>query len=161
MADEEINHIVDMIVKKYVSTENPDRSFVSKSVNRNVYCDLVNEVAAVCELEEVTDVNEDVSFRYILTFADCSWVLELSMVGPFATFMRIDDPKKISLVLKPKSELEKQVVLLLDDNNIQLLGLEILNRRFDFHLNNTETKKAKLYQILFSDIEILPWENMG
>ena len=161
MTENNISHIADKIIEKYGSVENPERSFVSKSIESNVYRTLVNEITATCQLEEITDINEDVSFRYLLAVTDHTWVLELSMVGAFATLMRVTDPKKTSLVIKPGNELEEQLISLLEKYEIQLLSLECLKQRFDFNLNSTDTDKARLYQILFSDIEILPWEISG
>jgi len=161
MTETDFNFIADKIIEKYKSTKNPERSFVSKSVKSNIYRTLVDEVATLCQLEEITDINEDVSFRYLLRVTDRTWVLELSMVGPFATLMRVSNPKKISLVTKPGAELEEQIILLLERNEIQLLSFECLQQRFEFNLNSTETENARLYQILFSDIEILPWETIS
>lgn len=69
--------------RRYTSLSNPNFSFIQKIWESRPYDPIIEEIGILCRLEDITDVNYDVSFQYVLRFSDTQWILELSMVGPY------------------------------------------------------------------------------
>lgn len=149
------------VVSAYGSLDSPNYSFVQKVAQQQPYSDLVKSLKAMgFEIYETTDTNEDVSFCYVLT-SSLRWALQLSMVGRFAVFFRLDECGRPATDLTEEesnvTEEEANVLRLLKDDGVLVLGHSILSRRFPISLFNTEKNDACIYHALFSDVEVLPW----
>ncbi|MGH3800347.1 MAG: hypothetical protein ACRDTD_09495 [Pseudonocardiaceae bacterium] len=146
----------------YGKLDEPDFSFVQEATDSRPYEDVIREVVTTLDLtyEEYSDPNDDVSFEYHLSRDDESWALELSMVGPFAAVARIGDGWDSILVQSDPnlSELERQLLAILRSHNLQILSKEELEQPVPLRLFNTDPGNVRVYQALFSDIDILPWE---
>ena len=150
------------VIKAYGSLDEPSFSFVEKTAKRRPYDPLVSDLKALgFEIEETTDINEDVSFCYVLRARGSQWSLQLSMIGPFAVFFRLErhgEPiAEITEVTGDLIDLEKDAVVVFRQSGVLVLGESILRRRIPLSMFYTEKQDVRFYQALFSDVEILPW----
>ena len=151
--------LLQVIKSRYKSLEKPDYSFVSKSISSNPYNEMVGQLKAFFEIEEITDSNDDVSFRYLLSQSGKQWVVELSMVGLYAVIFRfseVDLPDDFVTPDKATPE-EKEIYSLLSNYGFKFLSKSELEKPIALNLCNTEPDNVCFYQALFSDTDILPW----
>lgn len=57
-------HLLDLIERKYMSFEEPNFSFVRKTISSQPYAPLLSKLKELFEVEEITDPNDDVAFIY-------------------------------------------------------------------------------------------------
>ncbi|WP_369601099.1 hypothetical protein AAIA72_14985 [Hahella sp. SMD15-11] len=132
---------------------------MSKAISLRPYEFLIQKIRNIFEVEELTDPNDDVSFRYLLSKSKKQWVLELSMLGRYATILRIPEVGPIRVVSKDTSvQEEKDILSLLMENQFKVLEQQDLEQPFSLRLSNTEPEKVCVYQALFSDTDVLPWK---
>lgn len=158
-----IDEVVDKIHLAYTSLENPDFSFVSRSIAQNPYADAVHQLSNLFEVEEDTDPNCDVSFKYILTRAAATLVLRLSMVGPYAILLRIDEDGETKLLSEDTASLsdeEKGVREILAKGGLSLLDHELLTQPVPLTPRDPEDDVICIYQALFTETDYLPWEKI-
>ncbi len=74
--------VMDAIEATYGSLSDPSYSFVERAMSAQPYAECVDRLSNLVDVEDVTDVNDDVSFRYLLSRGPNEWALNLSMVGP-------------------------------------------------------------------------------
>jgi hypothetical protein len=159
MITQEIQILTEAIKHKYKSLEQPDFSFVNKAISLRPYEFLIQKIRNLFEVEELTDSNDDVSFRYLLSKSKKQqWVVELSMLGRFATILRIPEVGPIRVVSKDTSvQEERDIVSLLMENQFKILDQQVLEQPFPLRLFNTAPENVCIYQALFSDTDVLPW----
>ncbi len=156
-----IQELESLIRQKYGSLDAPHFDFVKESLEARPYDAIIEEIKQRIAVEEDTDPNEDVSFGYILTKGEKTWLLRISMLGPYAVLFRLPFPQKLEFVPSVPQECtdeETKLVELLNRNRIHLLGKVILSRPIALELFDTEKEKVSLYHALFSDSGELPWE---
>ena len=159
MAIRDMQTFAEVIERTYTSLEQPDFSFVSKSISSRPYDSVIQQMRNQFEIEEITDSNDDVSFRYLLSKSKNQWVIELSMLGRYATVLRISDVEPIRVVTQNTSAREEQEIFsLLMENQFKVLGQQELEQSFPLKLSNTEPENVCIYQSLFSDSDVLPWK---
>lgn len=157
-----LKRINELILVKYQSMENPDHSFVEKSLADKPY-DSVVKMLLKCgfRLEEDTDPNEDVSFGYVISGENDTLFLQLSMIGPYALLQRVLLGRLNQLIVcnsPPKSVFIQKVLEILEKMKITVLNEEILTYPVSLPLFNTKVSDVKIYQALFTDSELIPWE---
>ncbi len=81
--------IIDLIAK-YRSLRNPDYSFVSRVYQAEIYKKVIESLSGFFEIQDMTDINDDVSFVYVISSTETEWILMLSMVGRYAALFRKD-----------------------------------------------------------------------
>ena len=158
MASEKLQILLDLILKKYKSLERPEFFFIRETEKLRPYDDLVHKMRKIFNVKEETDINYDVSFRYLVSRVDDQWLIQLSMLGPYAVVMGVRDGP--SEIVEPDSVMgeEKEIVNMLLQNKIEVLSEDILEQRVVLRLANTEVENVRIYQALFSDTDMLPWE---
>ena len=154
-----LQEIKTVIQKRYKSLESPDFSFTrNRQVSKNHKC-ILKELERNYQVEDVTDLNCDVCSRFVLTKEKRAWVLELSMVGPYAILLDMD--KTHSPILNFSSERNtKEVCELLIDYNLFFLEECMLKEPIPLKLDYCEPESVRIYQALFSDVEVMPGERM-
>lgn len=156
------NEFLSRIKEVYGTLDQPNFSFVMEAVRSRPYEHVISEVVTTLGLasEEYSDPNDDVSFQYCLARGDESWAVELSMLGPFAVVARIGDGWDGILVPNDPSlsELERQLLAILRSYGLRLLDKEELEQTVPLRLFNTDPGDVRVYQALFSDIDVLPWQ---
>lgn len=161
ITEKEKKELIALIRKKYKSLDAPDFSFVREVLSNQPYAKVIQKIARGFDLEEDTDPNDDVSFGYLLTKEHQRWMLRISMVGPYAVLFRLDSAASIE-VLSPMmpglSAAETSLVTLLSEAHIQLMERDTLCLPVPIQLFSTEPENSRLYQALFVDSDVLPWE---
>ena len=151
--------LAEVIEQKYKSLEQPDYSFVSKAVSSKPYEKLVQQFKELFEIEEITDTNDDVSFRYLVSKSENQWIVELSMVGLYAVVLRVPNAGLSETVTLDSSIKDEQdICSLLVSHHFELLAKSELEKPLALNLCNTDPSDVRLYQALFSDTERLPWK---
>jgi hypothetical protein len=160
-----MTEVIDVIRSVYGSFENPDFHFASEALRRRPYEQVVSQLERIFKAEEDTDVNDDVSFGYVLrSHGQREWVLRLSMVGPYAVVLRLSGNGPAEVVSPGAPTLEEQELKLLQvlsAQGIQVLSQDELMRPVPLSLYNTNPGNVRIYQALFSDTDVLPWEGEG
>ncbi len=155
---EKIPLILEQIKRQYTSFENPDFSFVEKAIAAQPYKFVLTQLAKSYDLEEVTEPNDDVCFRYLVSKSDRQWLIELSMLGFYATVLRISELKGTEIVAPETSQKEEKLLLcLLKSQGFEVLTRMELEEPLVINLQNTEPENTCIYQALFSDTDVLPW----
>ena len=157
MSSTERGDLLEVIKARYGSLEAPNYSFVEQVVQEHPYTKLVKALSRVAEIEETTDVNDDVSFRYVLRHGGRSWGLNLSMVGPYGSLLRLTAAGEV-VTDQAAQEDERQIVRLVKEAGVSLLSREALETRIPFRRVGEETDDATIYQALISDEPLPPWE---
>jgi hypothetical protein len=141
----------------YGSVSEPNYSFVLERHRQAPYQSVIQQlVAAGMLLQDVTDLNEDVSLGVVVRQERNSVLLQMSYVGPYALLQRCAvDAEQLpeSSLLAP---VETHVRGVLERSGIQVLSDSILKRVIPFKLPNSEGPEATLYQVLFADTPP-PW----
>lgn len=159
MAIQDTQCLLDAIKQKYISLENPDYSFVNEITALKPYNSLIQELENSFEIEEVTDLNDDVSFRYVICKAKRQWVIELSMLGRYATILRVSDLEPIKVVTSNTTDHEEQSIFsFLVQNQFEILDRQELEQPVPLKLSNTEPGNVSVYQALFTDTDVFPWK---
>ncbi len=159
MVIKNIQVLSEKIVQKYKSLEYPDYSFVNKAISSRPYDSLIQQIKSLFEVEEITDSNDDVSFRYLLSKSKNQWVIELSMLGLYAAVLRLSDVMPIKVVTQNASDHDEQKIFsLLLESQFEILEQQELEHPFSIKLSNTEPENACIYQALFTDTDVLPWK---
>lgn len=147
-----------VIKRVYGSLEHPDFSFVKAAIMSRPYQSLVQQLQREFEVVEITDENDDVSFRFMLTKSKRKWVVELSMLGRFATILKVSEFGLVRVVGQScLDQEEQQLVSLLLEDKFEIMDQEELEQRIPLRLWNTEPENVCVYQALFSDTDVLPW----
>lgn len=141
-------------LKCYHSFDEPDFSFVEKVHSRNPYINISNSLERVFDLDENTDVNDDVCFSYLLSKSQWSWLLQLSMVGRYS-ILKFASEENLSLDIEHQIEvrkIEKSICEVLSENGIVILSKEIAQAVLV--PGNAFWNEGTVYQLLFSDLEV-------
>lgn len=149
-----LKELLPTIEKRYGSLEQPIFSFVEKQRSKNPYQKLEILLRENFDVEDVTDMNYDVSFCYEI---DKKWLLQLSMVGSYAVILSLGNGIHI-VKSNTANECEQKMFKLLIEHGFMVLDREGLELPVSLKLFNTDPENCCIYQALFSDIDILPWK---
>ncbi|MCG7977441.1 MAG: hypothetical protein N0E58_04790 [Candidatus Thiodiazotropha endolucinida] len=159
MVTKDIQILTELIAHKYKSLDEPDYSFVNKAIASKPYSSLIRVFKSIYVIEDITDINDDVSFRYLLSNSNNKWIIELSMLGLYAVLLRAQNSGKLKLVDADNAlSEEKEIISLLRKHQFEILMQYILEQHVVLNLFNTDTENVCIYQALFSDTDILPWK---
>lgn len=160
MSGTERRDLIDAIKARYGSLEAPNYSFVERVVRDHPYAGLVEALSSVAEVEETTDINDDVSFRYVVRRAGQRWALNVSMVGPYGVLLRLS-PAGVVVTDQAAEAGDEAILQPLKLAGVSLLSRAVLEARIPFRPLGQETDDATIYQALISDEPLLPWERTG
>lgn len=153
----------DYLTSAYKSMEQPDFSFVKRVFNARPYEPLIRKMRDYAAIEECTHSEDDVCFSYFLKGRTNLWKMDLSLVGPFAIFVRLRSRIEEHDFLYPAkadlADFEIKIISMMTQYNIRLLTSQDLRIEVPIGLFSSAKDKPRLYQALFSDTEKLPWEN--
>lgn len=155
----EINKAID---EAYGSRAQPVFAFQTDVAVRERYAGIISELSKFSDIEEITDLNVDVSFVFLVRIGNGVWIVRLSMVGPYALILDISDPQEAPTVVSRGKEPEcgerVQIIMnIIEGNGIYVLDRSILERKVDLILFETSAQNTTVYQALFCDNEVLPW----
>lgn len=155
-----VDSIRSAILSKYGSLTEPRFDFVQAALKANEYHDLVQDLRSSFAINEDTDPNDDVSFGLLLRGEHRSYVLRLSMIGRYAALLRVDEHNR-SQVVDPDAPAfaeERNILEALRLFGIEPLAQGTLSLQIPLELSNTTSADCRLYQALFTDTDVLPWE---
>ena len=144
------------IIKSYKSQNEPDYSFVQINLKRGLYKKFIIELQQVNSAVDVMDPNDDVCHSLDLKIESRRYLLQLSLVGRFATCFKLAKDGAFIEVLSDVKE-EFKIESLLSKYGIILLSKEDMEIPINLKLINTEKENVCVYQALFSDTDYLPW----
>lgn len=150
-----LDNIINDIKTKYQSLEKPNFSFVSRIVDVNPYMEFIEGLKAYCGIEDITDINYDVSFVYILNCSNQQYMLQLSMVGRYAVLYKLSSEREMRVINPKEVEVEpivKTVINACEKGNIVLLDEQILDSEINIKVNiNDEKMTSSLDECLFTN----------
>ncbi len=156
-----VENIKKELLAKHGSFEKPDFHFRWKALEERPYRSFVDEALTHFFIKDQTDLNQDGCFVYtILAELKPQWMIQLSMVGRYGVLFRIE--RNHPALINCDNQLipgEDVIVSLVAKHGIILLHKDILMTRVDLALDYTDPENVRVYQALFSDTDILPWEN--
>lgn len=159
---DQFEKIQSVILQAYKSLSSPNFSFVMESIQRDPYADIVKQLRQIFRVVEETEPNYDVSFVYEVKKSNQYWLVKISMVGPYAIVLRLYNPGDKPTLITPSSSnlsaVEQSIFLLLAQHNIQILDRDTLLLPVPLPLFATEPENVRVYQALFSDEDVIPWE---
>ena len=161
MSTSSISQIQEAIAKAYGDLSEPDFSFVQRTYEKRPYGDLLVALQADVAVEENTDLNDDVCVSLLLSGSGRRWSLFLSLIGRYAAFMRVDSRGVCDLLAQGVSDLskiEEKILEKLAMCSVEPLGADMLNTPIQLRLQNADAQDVCLFQALFTDCEVLPWE---
>ncbi|APU12785.1 MULTISPECIES: hypothetical protein [Actinoalloteichus] len=142
---------------------NPDFSFVRNQMETRPYDPAIEQVRALgsVQVAESTDPNYEVCFGYEIVDGGRIWVLELSMLGPFAVFARAGGGQWHRLIYPHDDDLEPvehAIFAILAAWHIEFPDRVELEKPLDMALAFTDPENVRVYHALFSDEDFVPWE---
>lgn len=126
------------------------------------YIDAYNkklDVLGFFKICSITDVNTDHGFVFTLGCMDQVWLqLQLSFVGSYAVLIRVTlDWNEVIDPSGGRIPIETCIIDLLAVHGIRLLDKSTLELPIGLKLFDTDPGNVRVYQALFSDVDILPW----
>ena len=148
------------ILDKYGSLSDPRFHFVRATLEADPFRPLIDELRASFEVSEHTEPNVDVSFALVLRADGRVFPLRLSMIGPYAVLLR-PPPAGSWEVIDPAAKTTESERRILD--TVRRFGIEPLDQTtlslpIGLNMGDTEPDRCRLYQALFVDRDVLPWE---
>jgi hypothetical protein len=156
----EIQRIVAEIIATYGSLSDPQYHFVSRVVDERPYRELEDALRGLGTMAETTDVNDDVSFNFSIQSGGEHWGIALSMVGPYAVVW--GGPTGINGVVSPHERaptgFSGRLLEVLTAHGIEVLPERVVTSPLEFSGSAVDAEDATLFQALFTDTDVLPWE---
>lgn len=132
----------------YGSLQAPNYAFVTRALRKRPYQDLVAALEKVMAVEDITDPNYDVSFEYVL--GDSAYLLQLSMVGPFAALFPFGPGRRVGAALVRADSADAETVLrLLKQHSMYLVDEPTLSLPTTV-LDTESGQTLSVYQALFT-----------
>ncbi|WP_128098456.1 hypothetical protein [Paracidovorax avenae] len=134
------------IRKSYHNLQSPDYGFVSAAVNGGKYLKIFNNLSSYGDLTDVTDLNDDVAFFWLLKPGGYKegFLVQISMVGKYAVVVDLERSQDSCTV-------GKKLVRLLKSFGFYVFSYEELLE----HVCD-EISRGNLYYWLFSDVGMVP-----
>ncbi|MER7847783.1 hypothetical protein ABTZ03_28005 [Kitasatospora sp. NPDC096077] len=152
----------------YGTLDDPDFGFTAGAFDERPHRDLVAKLAELVEVEDMTDLNDNVCFDYGLVRRRAEWKLKLSMVGPYAMLLRVTRgwPRRfrilgVEVIEEPAAGTEQAIAELVREAGFTMVSAEDAEYPVRFNASGTEPVEGPLYRVLFSTVpegvEDLSW----
>lgn len=143
----------------YGSAREPNFTFVMRAEDAHLFDDLIGYLARRYELNETTDFNTDAGRVVSLRSDNEELSLWLSFVGRYAVLVRVGTTFEMGpVVTEGVTRMELDLVQVLKEHDLYMLTREQLEHPVRFALQNTSPTRARMFNVLFSDTDFLPWE---
>ena len=148
------------IERVYASLEEPQFHFVYAVLALRPYDALRARLAARFAVTDDTVPDDDVSFGFVLDTREGRHVLRLSMIGRYAMLLRMvpGAPAEVVAAGTALSEDEAHIVAELTRDGLDVLDRATLDERVPLVLFGAPKGETRLYQALFVDSDVIPWE---
>lgn len=154
-----VDKLLGLINQKYGSLANPSYWFIHGPESYQIYEPVLEKLSRLFIVVDITEPNLDVAVAYKLTGSTGEWLLEISLLGPYAVFIRWNTGDLPLTRQTVTSSEEKIIVEILDSFEIILLARCVLEIPIDLALTNAEPGHVYLYQALIGDATVLPWRS--
>jgi hypothetical protein len=144
--------ILQDIVAKYGSLQEPDFGFQVDAMAKRPFAALVDELMVHFFIKDTTH-GQDASFVYVLRHGDQERILHLSMIGGYGVLFRTGE-NGLSLVEPSEQNVswEDEVIRhLARKYKVSLLGRSVLTQRVPLRLFHAEPKNVRFFHALFSE----------
>jgi hypothetical protein len=122
----------------------------------------LSSIIQIFWVKDVTDVNYDISMGLLLKDGVDEFKLELSAVGPYATIMKSRRDKCYLMSLDEIMADARLVSALASTMQSRtFLSRSVMETEVPFGADEAGPVSPRVYNALFSDIEILPWETLN
>ena len=162
-SDPSKEEVMARINERYGSLTNPSFHWVQGECDRDAYKSLRTTLAEHFDMEDITDLNSDVSFGYELGSKRQAraWTIRLSMLGPYAMIYRHDGYLQNTIMDGPddiQTSEEKLLVETCRAEGCAVLSFDLLSVPVPLRLFDAAPDRVRVYQALFSDVDFLPGE---
>ncbi len=133
----------------YEDLDSPRRGFARTRHYQGLQPNLLFDLRSICEFEDDTDINCEVSF-FLVANLQPALAVRLSMVGPYAIVFRDggDPPSRlVTSGAEARTQEETALLQVLSDHRWMILSAQDLSLRVDLKLSGVTG--ATLYQALF------------
>jgi hypothetical protein len=162
MSDIKLEMIKKDILAVYGDFMCPDYSKIQRIYDESPYSLVTEELSTIFNVEENTDLNYDVSIGLTLCCGDEELALQLSLIGQYAVLIVSSVDGNGNMVIDSGTERKRnseiKVLEILTRFNFDVLPSSLLSRKISFSRALSQSRDSSLYQILFSDEDILPWD---
>lgn len=159
MSEAFVDKLIELINQKYGSLVNPSYWFIHGPESYQTYKPVSEKLSRLFTVVDITEPNLNVAVVYKLTGGTGEWLLEISLLGPYAVFIRLNTGDLPLTRRTVTSSEEKSVIQILDSFEITLLDQSTLEIPIDLALTIAEPGHVYLYHALFGDATILPWRS--
>lgn len=159
-----VEQLFQSIMSKYHSMENPDFHWVAEEYERRPYRELELQLMGRFSVEDITDLNNDVSCVFAISpvGSGVQWTLKVSLVGPYVILLRETGARGWDVYVQGESDArsvdECWILEACRQHAIEVLPLDILKTPIGLRLFDTDPENVRLYQALFSDNDYMPGE---
>ena len=150
-----LSNIKQALVARYRDLGNPWYGWVLPAYEAIPYKAVVNDFVTLgATVEDDTDLNDDVSCRYLIQRDGVLLIAELSLVGPYAVLLYGDDKDLGRAVSNTKMlTLVQDIKRLFELHRLVILGPAVLCTLVDMPFGNVQAKQGTIYQALISDTQ--------
>ncbi|MFN2400011.1 MAG: hypothetical protein ABR543_15435 [Gemmatimonadaceae bacterium] len=152
---------IDLDIRKaYKSLDDPDLRFKHEMMIRQPYSAVQSALTERFDndLRDDTDPNVDVSFVWGLERRGRIWIVFISMIGPYAAVTREEGDPIAPNVVVGSDEDETALLHIIQEFGFTVLDKTMLERPCKLRLFNTEPERIRIFQALFANTDLLPWE---
>ncbi len=150
-----------ILLEAYGSFEMPNFSFVERRAKRKPYEKLLQTLSKMFDVTDQTDFNYAVCLSLLISLDEKSWVLDLSLVGPFAVFLRVEDRKGAHACKLLNEENftaeESKLSVEIEKAGLLLMKKTDLEMPVAMPMSLAVPEDVAVYHALFSDVYALPW----
>ncbi|NHZ79409.1 hypothetical protein F2P44_08980 [Massilia sp. CCM 8695] len=147
--DRDIGVLIARLIGKYGSLDDPQFEFVEEDFDGEdgrKYLAMFNELG---EIDEDTDINDDVSFGYLIKCDACQFYVRISMIKPYAFVRNLADRSFLHAENRGTSECSRRLVDLLIAKGLVVLGKDDLMRTVPLRIDGEE--QVSIFRALFTD----------
>jgi hypothetical protein len=162
MSNVSLERILADIGARYGSPETPDYHLVNAARAERSYQGIIDDLLQRFYVNDATNLNQDVSVVLLIRSKDradsTELMLQLSLVGPYAVLLELmaGGPRLVDMDdIRPTT---REIAALLAKWNLWLVPAEILSEPVHLKLLYTEPENVHVYQAVFSDVDMLPWQ---
>ncbi len=148
-----LNSIQHDLVARYRDLANPWYGWVLPAYQAAPYRAVVDDLVALgATVDEDTDLNDDVSCRYIVRRDGDCLTAEFSLIGPYVAVLEVGKNGSGPIATRiSASVLVREVLRVLNAHGLNLLDVDLLRTQVAMPFQNVEAGQGTLYQALISD----------
>ncbi|MFI6514799.1 hypothetical protein ACIBF1_04470 [Spirillospora sp. NPDC050679] len=156
-----LSEVLTCITATFDDLARPDFAAVSRALREEPHRDVLASLPRHFDIIEPNG-DEDRSFTYIVEQAGARWAVHLSAVGPYAALGRLRRDESWHAVLTPDAEGlttgERTIIDRVRAAGLTFLDRHVLEYPVPLRPDIAEPGDVRVFQALFTDTDILPWD---